>query len=359
MRTYKRKLILTEAQEKRLRAWIDTCRCVYNLALEVRIESYKKCQRSVHRYDLINQLPELRKEYPWINDVNSDCLSRVINRLYISYNRYFKNGASFPKFASKRKFKSILFRHALSIKNNIIKLPTIGNLKMVKDAPILGTPKTIIVKIEPTGLFACIQCDSALSKFTSENQSVGLDMGISKFCTDSNGKFIENPKHFKKYERRLRIENRSLARKKKGSNSWKKQCKKLALLHYKIGNVRRDFLHKESTCIAKSNRVVYLESLNVKGMSKNKNLSKHILDCGWGAFRAILSYKTNVVAVSPAYTSQGCFECGVVDKKSRISQSEFVCTSCGHVSHADVNAAKNIKRQGMLLDRQREALACA
>lgn len=358
IRTYKRKLILTKAQEIRLRSWVGACRCVYNLGLEIRIDAYKKLGKSVHRYALSSQLSELRKEISWINDVEFDVLFNSIKRLDRSYDKFFK-GAGFPRFASKKTFKSIEFKKILKISGNRITLPKIGKLKIFKDSEIIGDSMNAFVKIEPTGMFVYIQCKNVPSKFISENQAIGLDMGIAKFCTDSNGGVIENPKHFKKYERRLRIENRSLARKKKGSNSWKKQAKKLSLLHHKIGNARKDFLHKESTKIAKANNVVYLEDLNIKGMSKNGNLSKHILDCGWGEFRTMISYKTNVIAIDPKYTSQTCNECGVVDKLSRISQSKFACTACGNVTNADVNAAKNIKRGGAALGRQREGLLCA
>jgi putative transposase len=184
-------------------------------------------------------------------------------------------------------------------------------------------------------------------------------MGISQFCIDSNGNFIENPKHFKKYERKIRIANRSLARKEKGSNRWKKQAKNLSKLHHTIGNVRKDFLHKESTKIAKLHKTIYMEDLCISNMVKNKILSKHILDCGWGLFRNLLSCKTKVILVNPRYTSQTCNECGIVDSKSRLSQSEFVCTNCGHVSNADVNAAKNILSKGIALSRKRESIDCA
>jgi putative transposase len=99
--------------------------------------------------------------------------------------------------------------------------------------------------------------------------------------------------------------------------------------------------------------------LNVKGMSRNKNLSKHILDCGWATFRTMLEYKTNVVAINPRYTSQTCNSCGSIDSKNRLSQSEFVCISCGHISNADENAAKNIRGKGIAINRQREAIVCA
>lgn len=360
MRTYKRKLILNVAQKNRLRSWIGASRVVYNLAKEISDMHYVVTGKTMHKYDLMKQLSPLRQDFEWINDVPFTSLQSSIDKLSSSYALFFKTykiGGRPPMFASKKKFNSIKFKF-FKVSNGCILIPKIGKVKTFKDEPILGTPKTATIKIEPTGFFITIVCDNVPPKFESENQAIGLDMGIAQFCTDSNGGFIANPKHFKKYERKLRIENRSLARKKKGGNSWKKQCKKLALLHHTIGNVRKDFLHKESTKIAKENSIVYMEDLNVKGMVKS-NLSKHILDCGWGEFRTMLSYKTKVIAINPAYTSQTCNECGARDKVSRVSQSEFACTSCGHIAHADINAAKNIKSKGIALDRQREALACA
>lgn len=357
IRTYKRKLILSRDQSDRICSWIGVCRLVYNMGLQIKIDSYKQLGKSVSKFDLMKQLPDL-KDIGWIKDVPSQSLQNALDRLDRSYQNFFKRGAGFPKYASKKSYKSILFK-TVSVEGHYAILPKIGRIKMFKDAPINGIPKTATIIIEPTGFFICIQCENALPKFNSENQTIGLDMGISHFCIDSNGSFVLNPKHFKKYERRLRIENRSLSRKKKGSNRWKQQAKKISRLHHTIGNVRKDFLHKESNKIAKLYSTVYMEDLNIKGMSKNKQLSKHILDCGWGLFRTLLSYKTTVILVNPKYTSQTCYECGAVDAKSRLSQSEFVCTNCGHISNADVNAAKNILSKGIALSRQREPIGCA
>ncbi len=118
-------------------------------------------------------------------------------------------------------------------------------------------------------------------------------------------------------------------------------------------------MHKQSTAIAIQNSTVYIENLNVAGMAKNRSLSKHIMDCGWATFRTMLAYKTNVVAINPRFTSQTCNDCGAKDAKSRISQSKFVCTSCGTESNADKNAAKNILGLGKAFDRQRRAIAHA
>lgn len=357
MLTYKRKLILTKNQQSRIDSWLGACRVVYNLGLEIRIAAYRNKQQSVNKFELMKQLVGI-KYIDWIADVPSQSLQNVIERLDNSYKKFYK-GDGFPKWANKRKFNSILLKSATLSSNNIT-LPKIGVLKMFKDAEIVGKIKTVTIKKETTGYFICITTDATKDiQNKDENQVVGLDMGVAHLYVDSDGVFVNNPKHFKRYERQLRIENRSLARKKKGSKKWKCQAKKLSILHHKIANIRKDFLHKESTKIAKQNHTVFLEDLNVKSMSRNKNLSKHILDCGWATFRAMLDYKTNVIAIDPKYTSQTCNSCGGIDSKNRLSQSEFVCTSCGHISNADENAAKNIRGKGIAINRQREALACA
>lgn len=356
MLTYKRKLILTKAQENRIDSWIGACRVVYNLGLEVKIHAYKN-GHSLSKYDLMKQITDL-KHIDWISDVSIEALQNTMVRLDSSYKSFFRGGG-FPKWATKKKYNSFLVRSIKILDNHKISIPKIGKLKMFKDAPILGIPKIATIKKDITGYFICITCDGVSKNIQNpdESQVCGIDMGIAYFCVDSNGNLIENPKHFKKYESQLRIENRSLSRKKKFSKRWKKQVNKLGLLHHKIANVRRDFLHKESAKLAIKYNTVYVEDLKINNMAKNTNLSKHILDCGWGEFRTMLEYKTNVIRVDPKYTSQTCNECGIKDSKSRLSQSEFVCKSCGHIDNADINAAKNILSKGIAFNRKREAIA--
>lgn len=376
IRTYKRKLKLTKSQEQRIRSWIGACRVVYNLAMEVKQTAYKSAQKTISKYDLLNQLPELKKDIPWISDVPAQTLQASVERLDRSYQNFFrsfKKGGGYPKFASKKSFKSILIK-SVSVSGHVVSIPKIGSMRMFKDSEIKGRPKTAQIIIEPTGIFICIQCEQVPVKFVSESQAIGLDMGIAHFCIDSKGSFVANPQHFKRHERRLRIANRSLARKKKGSNSWTRQAKKLSRLHHTIANVRKDFLHKESTRIAKQYSIVYMEDLKIKNMSKSakgsleepgkqvaakSGLNRSILDCGWGYFGTMLAYKTKVVKVNPKHTSQICSSCGHQDTGSRLSQSKFVCTSCNYVANADVNAAKNILSSGTARYRQREAVACA
>jgi len=250
MLTYKRKLKLTKVQEERISSWIGACRLVYNMGMEIKKETYKNKQINVSGYDLMKQLTEI-KDTEWIADVPSQSLQNSLERLDRSYKNFFrtfKSGGGFPKFKSKKNYKSILFKSAELKQDNKIKIPKIGELNFFKDkSSIIGKIKTAQIVIEPTGFFICIVCDEVSKNVSNsdESQVIGIDMGIAHLVIDSNGNFISNPKHFKIYERKMRIENRSLSRKKKGSSRWKKQSKKISLLHHTIANVRKDFLHKD------------------------------------------------------------------------------------------------------------------
>jgi putative transposase len=359
MLTYKRKLILTKAQEKRIDSWMGVCRMVYNMALEIEMAAWRNKQTFISRNELSKQLKDIRT-VEWVGDLPFESMEfplKFLDRAYASYFKRFKEGVGIPKFKSKKGVQSVSFK-TVKISGTKIWVQKLGYLKVFKDAEIVGVPKQATIRKEIDGYFISVTCKDAKRSIqnSDENQVIGLDMGVSHFVVDSNGVFIANPKHFKNHERRLRIENRSLGRKKKGSANWKKQARKLAKIHKTISNVRKDFLHKLSSLYAKSYHTVYLEDLNVKGMAKNRCLSKHILDCGWADFRRMLEYKTTVIAVDPRYTSQICNDCGAKDAKSRISQSSFVCTSCGSESNADLNASLNILSRGMAYVRERKTL---
>ncbi len=361
MLTFKRKLILTHGQANRIDSWIGACRVVYNLCIEIRREGYKNRGITVHRFELDAQLKTI-KHIDWIKDVPHECLSttvEVMDRAYQRFFKTFKTGGGFPRFTSKKKYNSIRFKHALYVKGNFVRIPKIGYMKMVNDSAIIGDIKIITVKRELGAYYACITTDAVKSiQNQDESQVLGIDMGIARLLTDSQGGYVENPRHYRKYEKRLRIENRSLSRKKRFGKNWIKQAKKLSKLHRKIAAVRSDFLQKESTRIAKSFHTVIIEDLNISGL-KRGNVGKSIGDAGWGLFRKMLEYKTQVIAIDPRFTSQTCNDCGECDKKSRISQSEFVCTACGTRSNADENAARNILDQGMVIIRKRGVRARA
>lgn len=367
VKTYKYKLKLTKEQSIQIEQWIGTCRYVYNLALDCKIQSYQKGV-SVSKYDLMKQLPDL-KEVEWIKSVPSQSLQNVIERLDIAYQKFF-SGGGFPKWAKKGEYSSILFKSVKATNTGFV-LPKVGLVKIFKDRMPKGDGsslrlKTATVTKESNGYFICVTFGSESKNLypTDENQAVGLDMGLTYFLTDSNGNFVGNPRHTKKYEKRLRVKNRALARKKKGSNRFRKTKSELNKLHSKVANVRKDFLHKISFQYVKENSLIVCEDLKVKNMIKFGNLSKHIADVSWSMFFNQLSYKSKqyekvFVQVNPKYTSQKCNACGHVSAENRKTQSKFECVSCGHQQNADFNAAKNILGEGIALSRKREALACA
>jgi len=332
IKTYKYKLKLSKQQSDIIDSWVGACRFVYNLALETKINAYKSGV-SLSKYDLMKQLPDLKYVH-WIKEVPSQSLQNVIERLDKSYQSFFKGGG-FPKWAKRGDYKSILLKKVNKTENGFC-LPKRGNVTIFKDRIPNGELKTATVIKEHDAYFICVtfECQSKNLYPVSENQAVGIDMGISYFSVDSNGCFVENPRHTIKYEKRLRVKNRSLARKKKGSAGFVQTKKELNKLHHKIANVRKDFLHKVSFRYVKENSLIVCEDLKVKNMIKFGNLSKHISDVSWSNFFSMLNYKSmfyekEFFQINPKYTSQKCNSCGHIEKENRLTQSKFECVSCG------------------------------
>lgn len=374
-------------------SWIGASRYVYNLAKETKQTAYKSGV-NLSKYDLMKQLVAL-KEVDWIKSVPSQTLQNVIERLDTSYQNYFaklKNGeinqkkseyvvkrlskglainlhklADFgkPKWAKKDEYNSILFK-SVSKTEKGYSLPKLGEVRIFKDRIPNGELKTATIIKEHDAFFICVTFESQSENLypASENQAVGIDMGITYFLVDSKGCFVENPRHTKKYEGRLRVKNRSLARKKKDSAGFIKCKKELGKLHSKISRVRIDFLHKTSFQYVKENSLIVCEDLKVRNMIKFGNLSKHIADVSWSKFFSMVDYKSNIyekefIQVDPKYTSQTCSCCSHVAKENRLSQSKFKCVACGHEQNADYNGSIVILGEGIALKRKRDTLVCA
>lgn len=345
IRTYKYKLYNNDGYQRKFTRWVGTCRLVYNLAKETKQHAYRQHGVSLSKYDLINQLPELKNEFEWIKEVGSQTLQAVIERLDDAFGKFF-NGGGYPKWAKKYKYRSFKFKQGVKRTKKGFNLPKFGEIKVHNNQySFTGTIKGAIMIRKADGLHLHVIVKSENSEATKSQGAIGIDMGITHFATLSDGTHIENPKHLDQYLKQLRIENRALARKTKGSNNWIKQVQKIKRLYLKIKNTRHDFLHKLSSRLADKYDTVVVEDLNISGMSRSR-LARHINDCGWGSFFKMLEYKTNLKRVDPKYTSQTCSKCGCVSKKNRKSQSKFECIECGHSQNADINASKNIKRRG-------------
>lgn len=353
IKTYTFKIKPNNSLKHKFEIWLNTTRYVYNLGKEVREESYKK-GILINYYDLSKQLTEAKKEFYWLREVNAQTLQSVLERLDNGYKKFFielKKGkkVSKPKWAKKKNWKSIYFKN-IQIKNNKFKLPTIGYVKVFNFKKPKGELRTASIIKEPDGLYLKIVVREEGIAQERENQSIcAIDMGVTFFLTTSDGEFIENPKHLFNYLKELKIKNRKLSRMKKGGNNWKKQVKVLQLLYQKISRVRKDFLHKQSRYLSNNYSTVIREDLNISKMVKGSKLAKNILDCGWRTFFEFLEYKTKVIKVNPAYTSQTCSKCKHTCKENRKTQSLFECTDCGFTENADLQATFNILQRGQSL----------
>lgn len=370
--TYKFLLMPTTAQKKRIDRWVGACRYVYNLAKETKEEAYRKGVR-LSKFDLHKQLPDL-KDIEWIKDVDAQALQDVVDRLDLSYQKFFK-GAGYPKWAKKGQYNSFRFKKGRIVESGIVNVPKLGNIRF-KDTRGLdhtAVVKNVIVKSEGGRYYASIVMEREFDLLPASPNVIGVDMGVAHFATTSDGEFVDAPMFFKESSSQLRILQRKLERQKKFGANWKKTKAQVTKLHRKVANQRKDYLQKISTKMISENQAIIVEDLKIKNMTaraKEKNvkaksgLNRSMLDMGVYSFFEMLEYKADwygreVVKVDPKYTSQTCNSCGHVSKDNRKSQSRFVCEKCGHKSNADVNAAQNILEKGVLHIRQREAVACA
>jgi len=359
IRTYTYKLYRNDKTEAKFNKWLGVTRYVYNAAKETKEVAYKEGLK-LSGYDLSKQLTECKKEFSWLREVGNTTLQSTILKLDRSYQNFFSGRAKFPKWASKKNWNSFEFaqgnlknsRPSLRFeKDGVFNLPKFGKVKVFNYRPIdERSIKTARLIKKADGIYLSVVAEVKDKTLTTNENQVGIDMGIKYFMVTSDGEFTENPKFLDKQLKKLRVEQRKLSRKfKQGakvqSNNYYKQANIVARLHKKVVDCRKDFLHKTSTYLAKEYSTVFHEDLKITNMVKS-NLSRHISDVSWGTFFVMLKYKTKVVRVNPAYTSQKCSSCGHKAKENRVTQSIFKCVACGHEENADLNAAYNILKLG-------------
>jgi len=304
-----------------------------------------------------------------------ECPSQVLQQKLMDLERAFKDCFDrnqplkrLPVFKKRGRGDGIRFPQGIKISNRRIFLPKIGWLGFYHSREIKGRVKNITITQKAGKWYASVQVEQDIDIGRHPSQSsVGIDAGIKCFAAFSDGTLVEGPGSFRRHEDVLAREQRKLSRKQKGSENWEKQKKKISRLHHRIADVRMDFLHKLSTEVCNNHAAVYVEKLNIRGMSATargteeapgrnvrakSGLNKSILDQGWFEFRRQLDYKLDwrggmLEQVDARHTSQRCSCCGHTEKGNRKSQAEFVCMSCEVEQHADVNAAKNILTVGL------------
>lgn len=354
-----------------MRRFAGACRFVFNRALALQNENHEAGNKYIPYGKMASWLVEWKNatETQWFNDSPSQPLQQSLKDLERAYKNFFRKRAAFPRF--KKRGQNDAFRYPQGVKldqeNSRIFLPKLGWMRYRNSRQVTGVVKNVTVSQSCGKWYISIQTESEVSTPVHPSASmVGLDAGVAKLATLSDGTVFEPVNSFQKNQKTLARLQRQLSRKVKFSNNWQKQKRKIQRLHSCIANIRRDYLHKVTTAVSKNHAMIVIEDLKVSNMSKSaagtvsqpgrnvrakSGLNRSILDQGWYEMRRQLEYKQlwsggQVLAVPPAYTSQRCACCGHTAKENRLSQSKFRCQVCGYTANADVNGARNILAAG-------------
>lgn len=365
-------------QQRDMRGFAGCCRFVFNKALALQQANYESGGKFIGYVAMAKHLTEWRNgiETAWLKIAPVHPLQHALKDLDRAYQNFFAKRADFPRF--RRKGSSQSFRYPdskqfqIDESNSRIKLPKLGWIRYRNSREILGAAKNITIRLSGGKYYASIQTEREVDlPSLTATAAIGVDVGIARFATFSNGDFIAPLNSFKKHQHRLARYQRRMSRKVKFSNNWKKAKLKVQKVHTQIANARRDFLHKATTTISKNHAIVCIEDLQVRNMSRSSKgtrevrgkrvrqksgLNRAILDQGWAEFRRQLEYKTEwsgatLVAVPAHHTSQTCPrpDCRHVAPDNRLTQGVFVCVACGYTNHADVVGAINVLERGLAL----------
>lgn len=352
----KARIYPTDAQAEKLSQFFGCARWWWNRALNETTTTYAQTGKGLSREGLNALLPSLKKEFPWLGDCHSQVLQSVTLNLTKAFINFFEKRAKFPNFKSKHGKQSIQYPQGTKFVDDLIYLPKLGWVKINLHRPIDGEVKTVTISKNPSGqYFAAIltEQEGEYPTPSSEGNAIGIDLGITDFAITSTGSKYPNPRHIKKHERNLKRKQRKLSRKVKGSNRRNKARKLVAKVHQRISNSRTDFLHKLSHKLVNENQVIVVEDLAVKNMVQNHSLAKAISDCGWSSFVGMLDYKCErsgkiLVKVDRFFpSSKTCSNCYHQVPFLPLDVRQWTCPSCETIHDRDVNAALNLKAEGL------------
>jgi putative transposase len=357
-RAYKYRVYPTDEQKTILAQTFGCCRFVYNWGLSTRKTAYFQQGKSLSYNDLAAMLPALKEQYPWLRDPSSVPLQQALRHLDRAFVNFFAGRAAYPTFKTKRNEQSVTSTsNAFTWDGQVLTLAKMdAPLEIVWHRPLPEgcKPSSVtIIKDRTNRYFVSILVADDIKPLPMANKMVGLDLGLKSMVAFSTGESVGNPRYFAKDEQRLAKAQRRLAKKKKGSKNRNKARLKVAKMHARIADRRRDYQHKLSTRIAHENQVICVESLAVKNMVKNHALAKAISDVGWGEFVRQLEYKSQwygrtLIKIDRFYpSSKTCHACKHVLDSLPLDIREWVCPECGVVHDRDTNAALNILAEGL------------
>jgi len=367
-KAYKFRIYPNADQEILLSKTFGCVRFVYNKMLAERKEIYEQFKDDKDELKK-HKLPtpaKYKSEFEWLREVDSLALANAQINLQKAYTNFFRDKkVGFPQFKSKHKSRDSYTTNNQSgnirIENKHIKLPKLGfvRIKLHRQLPSDGIIKSCTISRTPTKKYyisILVEYESKLqTKVLDPYNSIGLDMDMKNLYTDSQGVRAEYPRYYRAMQSKLAKEQRKLSRCQKGSNNRTKQRLKVATLHEKVANQRKDFLHKLSNQITNDYDIVCIEDLNMRAMGQCLNLGKSVSDNSWGMFTTFLSYKLEdqgklLVKVGKWFaSSKTCNECGSINQDLKLSDRVWICKNCGCVIDRDYNAAKNIKEEGVRL----------
>lgn len=364
-KTYKFRIFPNAEQEQNLARHFGHSRFVYNYFLNERKEQYQKDKKSDNYYAQAKTLTDLKKQEgtEWLKEVNSQTLQFALKSLDSAYINFFRGNAKFPRFKSRRNKNSFTVPQSGKIIDGKLSIPKFKDgIKIKLHREVLGTIGKMSITRTPAGkYYVSIFTEQEADELPKTNRQVGIDLGLKDFVITSDNKKFKNNRYTNKYARELKKAQQHLSRKQKGSNGFEKQKIKVAKIHEKIANSRLDTLHKVSYALVRDNGLIVIEDLNVKGMIKNRKLSKHIADASWGSFVNLLQYKCDwygreLVKVNRFFpSSKTCNKCGWINQDLNLSIREWTCKN-GHKLDRDLNASQNILKEGLKIYREELAI---
>ncbi len=352
---YRYELKPNNKQRPLLAKHAGTARFAYNWGLARRIEEYKAEGKSSNAIEQHRQLNGLKKsQFPWMYEVSKCAPQEALRDLDKAYQNFFREKdkgkkAGFPKFKKKGVNDSFRLTGSIDVFNKSVQLPRIGVVRTKEKTDVKGRILSVTVSRQADCWYVslAVEREREMAQNTSD-VSVGIDLGLESFVTLSSGRKVSNPQYLKHSLRLLERRSKQHSRKQKGSKNRRKSALKLARLHRRIKSQRRDFLHKLSSELAKTKSVIVMEDLSVKGMVRNKYLSKAISDVGWGKFKEMLEYKTlwygsRLVTAGKFYpSSKLCSQCGCLNCDLKLSNRVFSCPECRLQIDRDLNSALNL-----------------
>jgi putative transposase len=359
-RAYKYRCYPSDEQKRALARTFGCCRWVYNFALSLKSTTYRESGKSLSYEDLSALLPLLKQqpETAWLADVSAVVLQQSLRHLETAFTNFFEGRTGYPSYHTKSQDQAATYtKAAFSLCGSDLTLARMAEpLKIVWSRPLPqgAHPSSVTIsKDRAERYFVSFALEEGVEALPPIEHQVGIDLGLTSMVALSTGELIGNPKFFAAEEKKLARTQRRLARKTRGSKNRAKARQRVARLHARIADKRRDFQHKLSTCIIRENQTVCVETLAVKNMLRNHALAKAISDVGWGEFVRQLQYKAawygrTLLKVDRWYpSSKTCSACGDVLESLDLDEREWTCPSCLAHHDRDLNAAKCVLAEGL------------